>query len=87
MWPILNLNLNGVRVSGCEARVQWLPPSAVGEARGQHRPMPAGAEGQGEGRDGVTTVAAVGQVWLVEAAQCVSSQLQVARSVRAGAAH
>ena len=60
MWPILNLDLNGVRVSGCEARVRWLPPSAGGEARGQHRPMPAGAKGQGEGRDAVTTAAVVG---------------------------
>ena len=31
--------------------------------------------------------AAVSQVWLFEAIQCVSSQLQAARSGRAGAAH
>ena len=60
MWPILNLNLNGVRVSGCEARVRWLPPFAAGEARGQHRPMHAGADGQGEGHNAITTAAVVG---------------------------
>ncbi|KAF7052624.1 hypothetical protein CFC21_060698 [Triticum aestivum] len=31
--------------------------------------------------------AAIGQVWLVEAARCVSSQLQAARSCREGATH
>ncbi|XP_045086025.1 putative HVA22-like protein g isoform X4 [Aegilops tauschii subsp. strangulata] len=30
---------------------------------------------------------AIGQVWLIEAARCVSSQLQAARSGREGAAH
>ena len=46
--------------TGCGARVRWLPPFAAGEARGQHRPMHAGAGGQGEGRDAVTTAAVVG---------------------------
>ena len=32
-------------------------------------------------------VAAIGQVWLVEAARCVSLQLQAARSGREGATH
>ena len=31
--------------------------------------------------------AAIGQVWLVEAARCVLSQLQAARSGREGATH
>ena len=31
--------------------------------------------------------AAIGQVWLVEAARCISLQLQAARSGREGAAH
>ena len=79
MWPNLNLNLNlnDVRVSGCGALVQWLPPSAGGEARGRHRPGPAGD---------VAAVAIV-QVWLIEATRCVSPQLQATRLGRAGAAY
>ena len=68
MWPILNLNLNGVRVSGRRACVRWLPPSAGGEARGRHRPGPAGD----------VAAVAVGQMWLVEATPCVSPQLKAA---------
>ncbi|XBJ21379.1 hypothetical protein VPH35_012046 [Triticum aestivum] len=73
------------RSAWSEARVRWLPPSAGGEAQGRHRPV------QLELRD-VTALqlkaaAAVSQVWLFEAIQCVSSQLQATRSGRAGVTH
>ena len=91
MWPILNLNLNmfGFQSAGSGARVRWLPPFAGGEAQGRHRPVQL--ELRVRARDVTASqlkaAAAVSQLWLFEAIQCVSSQLQAVRSGRAGAAH
>ncbi|XBI53245.1 hypothetical protein VPH35_035491 [Triticum aestivum] len=75
--------------AGSGARVRWLPPSAGGEAQGRHRPVQL--ELSARVRDVTVSqlkaAAAVSQVWLFEAIQCVSSQLLAARSGRAGAAH
>ncbi|GJN34468.1 hypothetical protein PR202_gb23131 [Eleusine coracana subsp. coracana] len=41
--------------NGRDARVRRLPPAVPREARGRHRPLPAGAEGQGSGCYGVAS--------------------------------
>jgi len=74
-------------VQRSEAAAHSLPPSAGGEAQGRHRPVQL--ELRARTRDVTTSqlkaAAAVSQVWLFEAIQCVSSPLQAARSGRAGA--
>ncbi|XBI93472.1 hypothetical protein VPH35_030316 [Triticum aestivum] len=62
---------------GSGARVRWLPSSAGGEAQGRHRlvQLELRARARDVTASQLKAAAAVSQVWLFEAIQCVSSQL------------
>ncbi|XP_037482527.1 uncharacterized protein LOC119361415 [Triticum dicoccoides] len=61
--------------TGCGARVRWLPPSAGGMADIDRSLLELRARARDMTASQHKAAAVIGQVWLVEAARCVLSQL------------